>query len=148
MAREGIRQARASDAPALARLYLEERPGLDWLGPETAQALAETLIDRHMVRVATIQRVVAGYIGWGDGVVRHLFIDPALRGQGLGAQLLYQAKAESDGRLVLHVPAASHRARAFYRRHGFREEAVVAEDEHEAFIRLLWVREEQEGSPS
>ncbi|MBE9603553.1 GNAT family N-acetyltransferase [Acetobacteraceae bacterium H6797] len=144
----GIRQARPSDAPALARLYLSERPGLDWLGPETALALAETLIDRHMVRVATVERAVAGYIGWGDGVVRHLFIDPALRGQGLGTRLLVEAKAVSDGRLLLHVPASNHRARAFYRRHGFREEGSVAEDEQEAFIRLCWVREEQEGSKS
>lgn len=137
------RAARTADAPALARLYLAGRPPEDWLGPELALAVAETLIGRHAVRVLEGGQGIIGYVGWGDGVLRHLFIDTAHRGQGHGGRLLGLAKA-ANARLVLHLPAAHAAARAFYLRHGFVLAGGSPADEQNAFLSLAWERDEQE----
>lgn len=63
------------------------------------------------------------------GVIQNIYVAPAWRGTGIGADLLAAAETAMVGdgmqTVVLDVMASNDRARAFYRRHGYREHRVT-----------------------
>lgn len=61
---------------------------------------------------------VAGFVGVAEGKVDMLFIDPALRGQGIGARLLRHA-VDVLGATRLDVNEQNEQAVGFYLRMGF-----------------------------
>ncbi|MFW6321118.1 MAG: GNAT family N-acetyltransferase [Halohasta sp.] len=62
------------------------------------------------------------------GVIVNLYVDPAIRDQGIGSRLLAAAEAElADAgvdTVTLEVLAANDAARRFYARHGYRSHRV------------------------
>lgn len=65
------------------------------------------------------------------GIVENLYVEPDVRGEGVGASLLSAAESALASRGVevvsLEVLAANERARAFYDREGYGEHRVVCE---------------------
>lgn len=61
---------------------------------------------------------IQGFAGLQDNYLAGLFIDRAHRSQGIGKQLLSEAKKRHD-QLALHVYEENARAIAFYIREGF-----------------------------
>ncbi len=76
------------------------------------------------------EAIVAGLWGWtwgGYGEVRTLWVDQALRRQGIGARLLRAAEDEVRARGAAYMLIATHSFQApeFYPRFGYRRIAVV-----------------------
>lgn len=74
--------------------------------------------------------LLAGLHGWTwatVGEIRMLWVDPALRGQGIGAELLRQAEAEARARGCQRIilTTYSFQAPELYRRFGFKEAGRV-----------------------
>jgi ribosomal protein S18 acetylase RimI-like enzyme len=84
--------------------------------------------------------VMAGFIALTDHYVDQLFVDPTLQGCGVGSMLLDTALRKFPGRVVLDVFEENKSARAFYEKHGFREQDRWMNEE-EGAIDLLYVRE-------
>lgn len=61
---------------------------------------------------------LVGFAGLQDTLLAGLFVAPAQRSRGWGAQLLHQTQAVRD-RLTLYVYARNVRALRFYQREGF-----------------------------
>jgi len=69
-------------------------------------------------------RIVGGVFGtvnWNWLQVSLMWIDPGLRGQGLGSRLLraLEEEARQRGARNVHVDTFSFQARGFYERHGY-----------------------------
>jgi ribosomal protein S18 acetylase RimI-like enzyme len=62
---------------------------------------------------------------WDGAVLNELYVEPAVRGEGIGDELLAAAIDVARGqdlpldRILLDVDRSNDRARAFYERHGF-----------------------------
>jgi GNAT superfamily N-acetyltransferase len=74
--------------------------------------------------------IIAGLWGWtwgGYGEVRTLWVDEALRRQGLGARLLQAAEKEARARGAAYMLLSTHSFQApeFYPRFGYRRIATV-----------------------
>lgn len=75
----------------------------------------------HAVELACVRGAagaVAGFVGVADGKVEMLFIDPALRGQGIGRRLLRHA-VDVMGATRVDVNEQNEQAVGFYLRMGF-----------------------------
>lgn len=63
------------------------------------------------------------------GVIQNIYVAPAYRGTGIGADLLAAAEAamvdDDMQTVVLDVMASNERAREFYRRHGYHDHRVT-----------------------
>ena len=75
-------------------------------------------------------RLVGGAVGrtWGRCCeLQQLWVDGALRGQGMGSRLLqdFEAHARQRGCSVFYLTTLSFQAPDFYRRHGYGELARV-----------------------
>lgn len=73
----------------------------------------------HLVVCRDDAGAVAGFLGVDGAMVEMLFIDPTLRGQGLGTQLLDYATNELGATLV-DVNEQNNQAVGFYDHYGFR----------------------------
>lgn len=63
---------------------------------------------------------VAGYAATSRGWLRHLFVDPAWQGRGVGTALLQWVKGAQPEGFSLWTFQQNQRARSFYEFHGFR----------------------------
>lgn len=70
-----------------------------------------------------------GFLGYAQGSVEALFIDPAQRGRGAGKLLMAHAQALSGGALTVDVNEQNEGALGFYRAQGFE---VVSRSELDA----------------
>lgn len=61
-----------------------------------------------------------GFIGMSDSHVEMLFIEPALRGQGIGSRLLDRVKSLHET-MTVDVNEQNPQAHGFYRRYGFHD---------------------------
>lgn len=118
-----LRPARPEDAEAIGRLFAASRRLLTFL-PEL-HSVDEDLgfIRDHVmadcrVTVATRSGVIVGFVAEKPGWIEQLYLDPAQRRSGIGAQLLEAAKRHQP-RLDLWCFAENAPARAFYEKHGF-----------------------------
>ncbi len=121
-----LRRAELADAPAIARLHRaavrENLPFLPELhtAEEDLAFFRDVFLAEETVWVAEADDGrVAGYVGFHDGWVRHLFVHPDHQRRGLGPQLLAIAMADG-GPKQLWTFAANTRARRFYEARGWR----------------------------
>lgn len=122
-------------------MELRVEPDLD---PRTAAALVEEVRREAVLRsghddeqdLAVPARdggaVCGGVVGWTWGgccEVEALWVDPALRGRGLGSRLLGAAEEEALSRGCRQVVVLTHgmQAPAFYKRHGYRLAGEIAD---------------------
>ena len=83
--------------------------------PNVARRYADSLED---LRVWD-DGVVKGFILVQDGVVKKLFVEPVLQGQGIGARLLEYAVEHLSAKTLWALDKNTGAIR-FYQRHGFR----------------------------
>jgi GNAT superfamily N-acetyltransferase len=142
-----IRDAAPGDADALTVLFLAaRRQAMPWLrevhsDEDTRWWIGNIMLRDLTVRVVTLADVVAGFAGIQPGWLDHLYIAPAHQGAGLGTRLLVEAKRIGGAPLRLWAFQRNHPARAFYRRHGFVDEALTDgadNEEREPDVRMLW----------
>ncbi len=129
MAEVDVRPARGSDAQILADLMAQL--GYEVPAAEIASRV-ERLDERRSVLVATVQRVVAGWIAVSvdepfvtgrEALVEGLVVDERLRSQGVGERLLHEAEAWARAHACTAVRVQSNvireRAHTFYERNGY-----------------------------
>jgi len=142
-----IRDATADDADALTSLFLaSRRQAMPWLrevhsDDETRWWMTNVVLRDLVVRVATLDGVVAGLAAIQPGWLDHLYIAPAWQRAGLGTRLLAEARRIGGTPLRLWAFQRNLAARAFYRRHGFLEEDLTdgaTNEEREPDVRMIW----------
>jgi ribosomal protein S18 acetylase RimI-like enzyme len=84
---------------------------------------AFTRIDSNAIHLLldTDTSTIVAFMALQPGWVNQLYVHVDWQGQGLGSQLLNQAKAHSPEGLHLHTFQRNENAQAFYLAHGFRE---------------------------
>lgn len=143
-----LRPARSLDAGAIGEILHGFARENDWM-PELhtgAEAIAfcGRMIDNGWVTVAEQGGKVAGFLAVNGTEVHCLYLSPAARNQGIGAQLLNSAKA-GRRELALYAFQANTGARRFYERQGFVEVARsdgADNDEQLPDVRYVWRRKE------
>ena len=132
-----LRLGRRADVSVLARMsrdYIEQ--GLRWRWRESALnrkiAAPETTVIVAEVELAGV-RFTAGFavmdFPLDKAVLNLLAVNPSLRRHQIGSKLLRwlhkSARVAECQHIELQVRADNHTARSFYRRHGYREEALL-----------------------
>jgi GNAT superfamily N-acetyltransferase len=102
-------------------------------GPD-AQPLAIQVMDEQ----GTLVGGLIGLIYWGWLVIDVMALEPHVRRQGLGAQLLFQAEATALARgcTRAHTSTYAFQALGFYQRHGYPDGYTV-----------YWLRKDLESLP-
>lgn len=119
-----IRQATNADHPLLLDLWLRSvRATHHFLQPSDIDALLPQLRDVYLPAVelwvaVDEQERPLGFIGLNEKHVEMLFIEPDLRGQGIGRALLDHAR-RSKGELSVDVNEQNPKAVGFYLHYGF-----------------------------
>ncbi|HLL51550.1 MAG TPA: GNAT family N-acetyltransferase [Thermomicrobiales bacterium] len=126
LARLEIGHARARDLPAVARMQRRAFP------PRLAYTLSTLVLLWVLpwVRLLVARRdgkivgcVIGDRVLEGSRII-NLAVEPAARGQGIGAALLYAAEdALPVGDMTLMVQSGNTAARALYRRVGYEDES-------------------------
>lgn len=115
------RQAMRISLPFLPELHTAEED--QWF-------MRERLMATNEVWVTEVDGMIAGYVGFHDGWIDHLYVHPEHQRRGLGPQLL--AKALSDGtERRLWTFQQNARARAFYEKRGFVAELLTDGEDNE-----------------
>ncbi len=82
-----------------------------------------------LVGTVTVLFTISTALGQRVGIVEDMIVLPAMRGSGIGAQLLDAAIAEAKrhgcGRLTLLTDGDNAAAHHFYRKHGFAQSPMV-----------------------
>lgn len=142
-----IRRAEARDAAAVGALWLQSfRAALPSVrvvhtDDQVRSWIRDVVIERHETWVICIDDEIAGMLALDGGNIEQLYLAPWRRGQGLGDQLIAQAKARRPGGLRLWTFQVNTPAVHFYQRHGFREIAHTDgshNEEQEPDIRMEW----------
>jgi ribosomal protein S18 acetylase RimI-like enzyme len=140
--RIAIRTALMQDAPAIARLIAMLATDLDAPSTVTPEYVAEVLREGGCT-VLLAQRGGAAlgmlsyhfypslYHAADSCLVDELVVEPAARGQGVGALLLEavirRARERGCAEVSLSVMSTNKNAQRFYERHGFEADAVFME---------------------
>jgi ribosomal protein S18 acetylase RimI-like enzyme len=142
-----IRPARSIDADAITDVFLSALSGMTYLpqmytDDETRTFIKDVLLPNNEVWVAEEGDDAVGFVGFGDGFIRHLWVQRASQGQGIGTALLKVAMDRCPDGLQLWVFQKNTGARHLYERHGF--ELVELTDgerneENEPDARYVWV---------
>ena len=114
-----------ADFEAMLSLRIEAlRESLERLGrfnPDVARARLKAQFRPEWMRHLVVDGERVGYftVEPRDGELRlhHLYLKPAMQGQGIGAWVLHQIKAQ--GLPITLAALRDSRANDFYRRHGF-----------------------------
>lgn len=147
--RTELRPAVAADAAAIAQVHMESRAvTMPFLPPqkhspdEVRWWVENIVLVECRTWVAVRGGEVIGYAALDGDLLDQLYLDPAVRRQGIGTRLLDAVKQASPDGLSLFVFQRNTDARAFYERHGF---TVVDTDdgsrnmENEPDMTLRWV---------
>lgn len=79
--------------------------------------LVTATYDKHLLGALLMMRTgMGGYIP--DNILLFVWVDPVLRGKGIGGKIIDQALAEADGDVKLHVEL-DNPAKRLYERVGF-----------------------------
>jgi putative acetyltransferase len=128
---DGVQTPRFSDYPELARVWeASVRATHDFLPDSYICLLRELLLSQYLDAVMLIcckdaKQRITGFAGVAAGRVEMLFVDPAMRGQGVGKRLLRYAIDELNA-VQLDVNEQNPQALGFYLHQGFE---VVARSE-------------------
>ncbi|MEO8328789.1 MAG: GNAT family N-acetyltransferase [Candidatus Nanopelagicales bacterium] len=119
-----IRPVEPSDTQAVGDVYLAALAGMTYLptlytDEETRDFIKDILLRHNEVWVAEQDGAVLGFVGWGDGSVRHMWVLPKEQGQGVGTALLEHVQSRCPDGLKLSVFQRNEGARRLYERHGF-----------------------------
>src|SRR5436190_6585482 len=119
-----VRPVVASDADAVADVFLAALAEMTYLPElyteqETRTFITEVLLPNNEVWVAIKDGDLVGFVGFGDGSLRHLWVFPRSQGQGVGTALLSLAMERCPAGLQLSVYQQNVGARRLYERHGF-----------------------------
>ncbi len=119
-----VRPVAASDADAVADVFLAALAEMTYLPElyteeETRTFINEVLLPNNEVWVAIEDGGLVGFVGFGDGSLRHLWVLPRSQGQGVGTALLLLAMEHCPAGLRLSVYQKNVGARRLYERHGF-----------------------------
>jgi GNAT superfamily N-acetyltransferase len=141
-----VRRATASDAEALADLYLRAL--------NAASAYIPTVHTDDEVRWFIVERVVPRMETWlavdsedqpigmlvlDAAFVDQLYVEPTLTGRGIGTELLELAKRERPAGLRLWTFEANFGARRFYERHDFSARDRTDGDNEQGVPDVLYV---------
>ncbi len=122
-----IRRARASDAPAIADLFIAARAAMTYLPPlhtddETRAFIARVVATQEVWVTVTTQDHLTGFAAINDEdekiFLDHLYIAPFAQGTGLGSALLAHVKTQRPQGFSLWTFDQNHGARRFYETHG------------------------------
>jgi aminoglycoside 6'-N-acetyltransferase I len=141
--RAEVRLALAADTPQIARLverywHFEKIAGFE---ADAIQKLLNTLLSQPLSGAVWVAMLGHDPVGYAIvtfmfslehrgmmAEIDELFVLPAARSHGLGASLLAASerdvRARNFVRLQLQIDRDNHRARAFYKRHGFEDRAA------------------------
>lgn len=142
-----LRRATSDDAPAVAEVWLtsfaDALPTVTRAhdDDEVRGWVRDHLVPEVECWVATAAGEVVALLALAPGWIEQLFVAPGHQGAGIGSLLLQHAQRRADGPLQLWTFQVNTRARAFYRRHGFREVELTdgsANEEREPDVRLEW----------
>ena len=143
-----ITDAAPADAPAIATILGAWNRDTVWMPklhcPAEDLGFAQHLLASRTTCVLRTPDVVE-FLSRAGEEVEALYLTPAARGQGYGAQLMAETKAACP-RLTLYTFQANLPARRFYARQGFTEIARsdgAENDEHLPDLHLVWRREPQ-----
>jgi GNAT superfamily N-acetyltransferase len=142
-----LRSARASDAEAIASVWLRSRRASVPLIPEPVHSdeevrkwVSDVLVPNGWTWVVENGFGVIAMMSVRDGWIDQLYVDPVHFGHGTGTRLLDQAKQLYPGGLDLWTFQSNGRARRFYEVHSFRpvEETNGDNEEGAPDVRYHW----------
>ena len=141
-----LRPARREDAAACAAIFNAWVDATTWMprvhDPEdVVRHYREHVFAHRAVSVAERAGRVVGFLALaGDGRVDALYLAETVRGQGVGAALVAEAKARHSTGLTLWTLVANAGARRFYAREGFVEVRRTEGDNEEGLpdVLLAW----------
>lgn len=116
-----MRAATPLDAGAAGDILwqsLHASPESDLHSAAEAIGACGVMIERNWITVAVLGGAVQGFLARDGQEICALYTAPPLRGQGIGRQLVDEAKSKVS-RLHLQTPEANTGARRFYARQGF-----------------------------
>ena len=145
-----LRRAVSADASAVTEVWLRSRREAARVGSIPPPAHSDAEVRGYLTEVAIpvretwLAEVSGGVVAVMvlDGVwLNQLYVDPTWTGQGIGSDLIEQAKAVRPDGLQLWCFVTNTGAQRFYRRHGF--VAVEATDgsaneEQAPDLRFTW----------
>lgn len=129
----GISPVRADDHPRIVEVWEASVLATHhFLTPADVEFFKPLVRDEflHAVELACVRDAagsVVGFVGVANGKVEMLFIDPALRGQGIGRRLLRHA-VDVLGATRVDVNEQNEQAVGFYLRMGFATEGRSERD--------------------
>ncbi|GHG81454.1 GNAT family N-acetyltransferase [Streptomyces griseocarneus] len=142
-----VRRAADADAGAVADVWLRS---FATALPQVRRAhtdaqvrawITHVVVPSHETWVATVDDSVVGMMVLDGEDLDQLYVDPPLRGHGIGDRLVGLAKEHRPAGLSLWTFQVNGPARRFYERHGF----VAAEltdglrnEEREPDVRYVW----------
>lgn len=142
-----VRPATASDAEAVANIYLAARHTAlaykKWTqdGPQIRSWVAESLIPAVGVHVADADGALLGFLALQNHWVAQLYIHPDHWRRGAGTALMQQAKTLHPNGLRLWCFQYNKAAQAFYEHHGFTAAQFTdghGNEENEPDILYIW----------
>jgi GNAT superfamily N-acetyltransferase len=118
--------ATPGDASEVAAVFRRSREAaMPWLPmlhtPDEDLDFFRSQLSGHRSWVAQAGGQVAGFAVAGEGWLHHLYVEPDLRGRGMGSALLDEAKDAFPTGLRLWVFERNAAARVFYEARGFLE---------------------------
>jgi GNAT superfamily N-acetyltransferase len=142
----GVRRAEASDAPAVAEVYLASFGAtydFPLAHPDDAVRgwVRDVLVAEQETWVATDGDTVVALLTVAPGWLEQLYVRPDRLGRGIGRRLLDLAKQRSPGGLRLYTFQVNERARFFYEANGFVAEWFgdgSANEEGQPDVRYAW----------
>ncbi|NDI34432.1 GNAT family N-acetyltransferase [Chengkuizengella sediminis] len=103
----------------------------------------EVILKENKIYLALMEQKVTGFIAFNNPVITQLFISLNHQKSGLGTKLLQYIQSISSGYLELYTFQRNLNARAFYKKHQFKEtEFGLSEAENnEPDVKLAWFSE-------
>jgi ribosomal protein S18 acetylase RimI-like enzyme len=141
-----IRPVQPNDTDPVADVYLSAISEMTYLPElytedETRKFIREVLLPKNEVWVAEEAEELVGFVGFGDGSLRHLWVRTDNQNQGVGTALLNVAKERCPGGLKLRVFQRNSGARRLYERNGFTLVELTdgsSNEENEPEARYAW----------
>jgi len=141
-----IRPVQPNDTDAVADVYLSAISGMTYLPQlhteaETREFILNVLLPNNEVWVAEEKDEFVGFVGFGDGSLRHLWVRRENQNTGIGTALLNVSKERCPDGLRLRVFQRNAGARRLYERNGFSLVGLTDGEsnvEHEPEARYVW----------